>query len=153
MPGRLRPLLVVVLAVAALLSGCGEDERHTAYVERVDAAQRAFADRVEELSEGVTATSSARQDRATLARFEQALDEVVGELRAIAPPGEVRGLHARLVAALAGYERDVAGVVRALDGDSPARLRAAQRELQQATSDVDGEINRTTAAINDALRG
>jgi hypothetical protein len=44
-------------------------------------------------------------------------------------------------------------VVRALDGDSPARLRAAQRELKQATSDVDGEINRTTAAINDALRG
>jgi hypothetical protein len=153
MARRLLRLLLVAAALAAGLSGCGEDDGSVAYLERVDATQRAFADRVRRLSAGVTATSSARQDRRTLARFEQALDDVVADLGAIAPPDEVRALHARLVAALAAYERDVATVVRAIDGDSPARLRAAQRELQRATTDVDGEIDRTTAAINDALRG
>jgi hypothetical protein len=153
MPRRLLALLVAAAALAAGLAGCGEDDRSIAYLERVDGAQRAFAERVQRLSAGVTPTSSAQQDRRTLARFEQALDDVIAELRAIAPPGEVRGLHARLVGALSGYEREVATVVRAIDGESPARLRAAQRELQRATSDVDDEIDRTTVAINDALRG
>jgi hypothetical protein len=147
---RLLPLLLVLVAV---LAGCGEDDASVVYLERVDAAQRTFADRVQRIGAGVTATSSPQQDRRTLERFERALDDVVAELGAIAPPGEVRGLHGRLVGALAAYERDVASVVRAIDGDSPSRLRAAQRELQRATADVDGEIDRTTAAINDALRG
>jgi len=154
---RRRPLalLAAVAALAAGLAACGGDEgaRAEAYVERVDRAQETFARRIDALATQVTPTSSAQADRRTLRRFEAALDEVVGELRAISPPGEVRGLHARLVGALAEYERQVAEVRRALDGDSPARLRAAQRELARATTDVDGEISRTTAAINDALRG
>jgi len=152
---RRRPLalLAALAALGAGLPGCGGDEGSEAYVERVDRAQRTFAERVDALATQVTPTSSAQADRRTLRRFEAALDEVVGDLRAISPPGEVRGLHARLVGALAAYEREVADVRRALDGDSPARLRAAQRDLARATTDVDGEISRTTAAINDTLRG
>ncbi len=144
-------MLAAVAAVAA--AGCGEDDASIVYLERVDAAQRTFAERVGRIGAGVTATSSPQQDRRTLRRFEGALDDVVAELRAIAPPGEVRALHGRLIGALADYERDVASVVRAIDGDSPARLRAAQRELQRATTDVDDRIDRTTAEINDVLRG
>ena len=148
---RLAP--VVALAVALPLGGCGEDERAGAYVERIDRAQTTFAQRIGELSRDITATSSAREDRRTLRRFEAALDAVVADLRAIHPPGEVRPLHARLVAALAAFEREVDQAVRALAGSSPARLREAQRQLAAAATDVDDEITETTAAINDALRG
>jgi DNA-binding ferritin-like protein len=150
---RSRLAAPAALAAALALTGCGEGGGEGAYVERVDRAQREFAERVTQLSGDITATSTVAEDRRTLRRFEAALDEVVGDLRAIRPPGEVRPLHERLVRALAGYEREVAEAVRALDGSSPARVRDAQRELADAATDVDDEITRTTAAINDALRG
>jgi hypothetical protein len=140
---------------ALAFAGCGgsADGSDTRYVDRVNKAQQDFAARVDKLSQGITATSSAANDRRTLRSFELAVDEVGGDLRAIAPPGEVRGLHNRLVTAVDGYGADVQKAARALRSRSPARLRSAQRDLAQATTAFGTTLNRTIDEINRELDG
>jgi hypothetical protein len=138
------------------LASCGgsDDDGGARYVERVNAAQQAFAKRVDELSAGITSTSSAERDRRTLQGFEQAVDDVGGDLRAIHPPERVRALHARLVSAVDGYGNEVAQATRTLESSrSAARLRTAQRELAQATTAFGTTLNRTIEEINRELSG
>jgi hypothetical protein len=148
--------IAAALVCAVALASCGgsSDDGGKRYVERVNAAQQAFAKRVDELSAGITATSSAERDRRTLQGFEQAVDEVGGDLRAIRPPDRVRPLHARLVSAVDGYGDEVAQAARTLQSTrSHARLRSAQRELAQATTAFGTTLNRTIEEINRELSG
>jgi hypothetical protein len=150
--------LLAALALVCAIASCGggastDNDGDNRYVERVNKAQQDFAARVDELSQGITKTSSAARDRRTLESFEQAVDEVGGDLRAIKPPGRVRELHARLVSAVDGYGDDVQKAANAMSSRSPARLRAAQRELQQATTTFGTRLNETIEAINKQLRG
>ena len=69
----------------------------------------------------------------TLRSFRDRGRRVGGDLRAIKPPAKVRGLHDQLIRAVDGYGDDVTTAAEALNSGSPAKLRAAQRELQQAT--------------------
>jgi hypothetical protein len=150
-----RCVAVLLLACVLALAACGGDAEDggTAYVERVNKAQQDFAARVDQLSQGITATSSAARDRKTLQSFEQAVDEVGGDLRAISPPGQVRGLHERLITAVDGYGTDVEKAATALSSRSPEKLRAAQRELARATTDFGTTLNRTIDEINRELEG
>jgi hypothetical protein len=147
--------VLLLVACALVWASCGgsDDGAGSRYVERVNKAQQDFAARVDELSQGITATSSAARDRRTLRSFEQAVDEVGGDLRAIKPPGKVRRLHTRLVDAVDGYGANVQKAADALSSKSPERLRAAQRELQQATTAFGTTLNDTIAQINDELSG
>jgi predicted small secreted protein len=149
-------LLCLLLAACALgLAACGGsgDDGGARYVERVNKAQQEFAARVDRLSEGITATSSAANDRRTLRSFEEAVDEVGGDLRAIRPPGQVKGLHARLITAVDGYGADVQRAADALTSKRPEQLRAAQRDLAQATTAFGTTLNRTIDEINRELSG
>jgi hypothetical protein len=153
-PGS-RSLCLLLVACALALAACGgsADAGDTRYVDRLNKAQQDFAARVDQLSKGITATSSAARDRRTLRSFEQAVDDVGGDLRAIRPPGQVRGLHERLITAVDGYGDNVQKATAALSSKSPARLRAAQRELAQATTAFGTTLNRTIEEINRELRG
>ena len=151
-----RSLLMLLVACALVWASCGgsadgDGEGGAKYVDRVNQAQQNFAARVDKLSEGITATSSPERDRRTLRSFEEAVDEVGGDLRAIQPPGQVRGLHARLVDAVDGYGSDVQTAADALRSRSPARLRAAQRDLAQATTSFGTTLNQTIEEINREL--
>ena len=151
-----RPLAAVALACALATSSCGGsgDDNGERYVEQVNRAQEAFATRVDELSAGITATSSAARDRRTLRSFQQAVDDVGGDLRRIRPPSEVRALHGRLVSAVDGYGDEVQQATRTLQTSrSPARLRGAQRELARATTSFGATLSRTIEEINRELSG
>ena len=158
LPVRTGSLVLAVAAVACALlaSACGgsDDEGGERYVERVNAAQKAFAARVDELSQGITSTSSAARDRRTLRSFEEAVDEVGGELRRIQPPGEVRALHERLITAVDGYGDEVQQAARTLETSrSASQLRGAQRELADATTSFGTTLNETIDEINKELAG
>lgn len=153
MPRSTRALAAVALLAAALM-GCGRgDEGAQAYVQGLNSAQERFATSVGRLSGAITPTSSERSDRRTLDRYRRAVDRVVGDLRAIEPPADVRGLHARLVGTLAGYGRTVHVARDALDERDPGRLRAAQRELERRTTVASTRIQGTIGAINRELDG
>ena len=144
-------LIACALAIAACGGSSGDGG--AAYVQRVNKAQQDFAARVDKLSQGITSTSSAERDRQTLRSFQDAVDQVGGDLRAIKPPEKVRGLHDRLVRAVDGYGDDVTTAAKALDSRSPAKLRAAQRELAQATTAFGTTLNETIDRINKTLSG
>jgi hypothetical protein len=149
-------LALAAVACALVAASCGGsgDDGGERYVERVNEAQRAFAARVDELSEGITATSSAARDRRTLRSFEEAVDVVGGDLRRIQPPGEVRALHERLITAVDGYGEEVQQAARTLEtSKSASRLRGAQRELAAATSSFGTTLNETIDEINEELAG
>lgn len=154
MPGLLRAALVVLALVpGAFAAGCGDDaEQRNAYVDRVNRAQRSFADTVQELSGQITEQSTTDSDRKTLARFETAIDGVVEELRSIDPPEEVAGQHAELVETMDGYGDEVSAAVDALEGDDPGELLSAQRALLEATREVSADINRSIGEINGRLQ-
>jgi hypothetical protein len=152
---RVRRVVAALAAVLLVASGCGggtaTDGAGKRYVERVNRAQQDFATQVEQLSAGITPSSSGATDKKTLRSFEGAVDDVSGELRAITPPADVRDLHARLVHAVEAYGDEVRVAVRALDSRSPARLRRAQRDLSAATASFGTTLNRTIQAINGRL--
>ncbi len=149
-------MLVACALVPALAScggGGGSSDGGSAYVQRVNKAQQDFAARVDELSKGISSTSSAARDRQTLRSFQTAVDGVGADLRAIKPPAKVRGLHDQLISAVDGYGDEVTTAAKALNSRSPAKLRAAQRELQQATSAFGTTLNETIDRINRTLNG
>ena len=152
-----RLLCAALVACALVVTSCGgggsSDDDGAAYVQLVNKAQQDFAARVDELSKGISSTSSATRDRQTLQSFEDAVDEVGGDLRAIKPPEEVRGLHDKLVRAVDGYGDDVTTAAEALSSKSPEKLRAAQRELAQATTAFGTTLNETIDEINKTLSG
>jgi hypothetical protein len=142
----------------AALASCGggggsSGDRGAAYVDRVNKAQQDFAARVDELSKGISSTSSAARDRQTLRSFETAVDEVGADLRQIKPPTKVRGLHDELIRAVDGYGDDVTTAAQALNSGSPTKLRAAQRDLAQATTAFGTTLNETIDRINRTLNG
>ena len=143
----------LVLALASCGGGGSSDDGGAAYVERVNKAQQDFATRVDELSKGISSTSSAARDRQTLRSFETAVDEVGADLREIKPPEKVRGLHDELIRAVDGYGDDVTTAAESLSSGSPTKLRAAQRDLQQATSAFGTTLNETIDRINKTLSG
>jgi hypothetical protein len=149
--------VLVACALVPALASCGgggsSDDGGSAYVKRVNKAQQDFATRVDELSKGISSTSSAARDRQTLRSFETAVDGVGADLRAIEPPPKVRGLHDQLIKAVDGYGDEVTTAAQALNSGSPAKLRAAQRKLQQATSAFGTTLNETIDRINKTLNG
>ena len=142
---------LAALAGVGALGGCGAGGEEDPYVAAVNAAHQRFAAAAGHLSDDVTPTSSARSDRRTLRRYEQAVDRVVADLRAIRPPAEAQALHGRLVGALAGFGRSVDVARGVLDERDPRRVRDAHRELREATGEASARLDRTVAAINREL--
>src|SRR3954447_4337041 len=106
----MRGLLSVILVVAAAvgLSACGEDkaaEQRNAYADQVNRAQNDFAQSFKSLSKRITRTTTPGRGRKTLQGFEDAVDNVVVDLRRIDAPGDLQPLHRRLIGEIAGHGR------------------------------------------------
>jgi hypothetical protein len=150
--GRVAALvLIVVCGLGA--AGCGgETKEHNAYVDAVNRAQNDFATQFSRLSDRITATSTARQDRETLKGFETVIEGVVRRLRTVKPPARVSGLHEELIGAIDSYGREIEKARDRFRSRSPARIIAAQTELIGAITAVSARINRTIDQINSRLR-
>src|SRR4051794_41972261 len=101
----LRAVVLLALVAASLaVAGCGGDvEKNNDYVDAVNKAQNEFASTFDRLNARITATSSPKEDRATLKRFQDAIDKVVGDLRAVDPPSKVTDLHKELIGEINSY--------------------------------------------------
>jgi hypothetical protein len=149
---RLLPVLAV-LALGAVAAGCGTDNKAANdYVGAVNRAQNEFATTFDRLRSRVTSTSTPEQDQKTLDGFKGAVDKVVGRLRAVEAPDDVKGLHQQLVGEISTYGTEIEKAKRAFaEGDAKAIIKA-RTDFEAAVTRVASQINRTIAAINKKLR-
>jgi hypothetical protein len=151
----MRRLLTVLVVIAGIgVAGCGDDsaKQRNAYADAVNRAQSDFAQSFKNLSRRITSTTTAGQGRRTLQGFEDAVDDVVADLRAIHAPAEVQPLHRRLITEVADYGREIRRAKRAFATGAPRRILDAQSKLVTATTEISSRINRTIAAINRQLQ-
>ncbi|HEX2102158.1 MAG TPA: hypothetical protein VHF51_00785 [Solirubrobacteraceae bacterium] len=150
-------MITVLFAVAAafIVAGCGGDDsakQRNAYADAVNRAQSDFAQSFKSLSRRITSTTTPGQGRRTLQGFEDAVDDVVADLRAIDAPADVQPLHRRLITEVADYGREIRRAKRAFATGAPRRILDAQSKLVSATTQISSRINRTIAAINRQLQ-
>lgn len=154
----MRPLatiatLLCLLLGAVALGACGGDdtEAKNAYVQKVNDAQAAFASTVTTVSQEITPKSSSKDDRATLERFQKAIEEVVAKLRGIPVPSDVESEHKQLVGAMTGFGEDISTATDALRNPNSRKIEEAQRAITMATQTVNVRIDQAIAAINSKL--
>jgi hypothetical protein len=149
-----RVLLLAVVVLSLLgVAGCGSGDTKTAnaYVESVNKAQTGFADTFTRIQAQITPTSSVKEDRATLADFETAIDDVVGQLRGVKPPDKVKALHAQLIAAIASYRDEVEKARRAFASHDRKTFVRTQRSFVEAVKRISVRIGTTITTINKKL--
>jgi len=154
MPGLIRiALLATAVVLAVALGACGAEDNAAKndYVKQVNAAQTQFAGAVTKVREGITETSSAKQDRRALDAFTTTVDELVVSLRAMKVPEEVCKEHDRLVTALAGHREEVAAITKRMRAPTTRVLDEVQRQLSAATITVNARLGAATDAINTKL--
>jgi uncharacterized protein DUF6376 len=145
--------IMAALALGTVLAGCGSDNKSAnTYVDAVNRAQNDFASTFDRLSSRITSTSTPEQDQKTLDGFKSAVDEVVGDLRAVEPPDKVENLHRQLVGEISNYGKEIDKAKSAFANGSPKAIIRAQTQLVTAVTRVSGQINRTIDAINKKLR-
>jgi hypothetical protein len=154
----MRGLLSVILVVAAAvgLTACGNSDKaakeRNAYADQVNRAQNDFAQSFKNLSKRITRTRTPGRGRKTLQGFEDAVDNVVVDLRHIDAPSDLQPLHRRLISEIAGYGRAIHRAKLAFATGSPQRILRAQSALVSSTTEISARINRTIAAINQRLQ-
>jgi hypothetical protein len=149
-----RVLLVAVVLLSLFgVTACGSDNTKSAntYVSAVNEAQNRFADTFDQLQREITPTSSVRQDRATLAKFSQAVDRVVAQLRAVKPPDKVKSLHTDLIAAISSYRTEVEKARKAFASRDRKTFMRTERRFVARVQAISERINKTIAAINAKL--
>lgn len=151
---RVLVLLALAGVLAAAAGGCanGRVDEANHYVAAVNAAQTRFAATSERLLRSIAPDDRPARNRAALSRFYRAVDGFVAELRGIAAPDRVRALHARLVAAIVRFGRDLRAAGAGITSGSASRILTGQERLAAATSAVARRINATIAEINKVLR-
>src|SRR5919202_2663368 len=147
--------VVLIVAAAIGVSACGGAEaakQRNTYADEVNRAQSSFAQSFRSLSRRITSTTTPGQGRRTLQGFEDAVDNVVTDLRRLDAPRDVQPLHRRLIDEIAGYGRAIHRAKLAFATGSTQRILRAQSALVSSTTAISARINRTIAAINQRLQ-
>ena len=150
---RARAGVLLALILAVVVAGCGGDDHRGDYVKALNTAQNGLAQRFTTLQSRITTTSSAAQDRKTLAAYEAAVGTTVGTLRAIDPPEGFDALHRRFVGEVAGYGTALRKARGELAGNDPRAILAAQGRLRASVAQTGKQLNDTIQAINAKLKG
>ena len=148
---RIASLATLVLAAAALVA-CGDDNTdRNRYVRELTAAQSKFQSNQERLEADATSSSSARQNRRALTRFEDAIAATIAALRRIDVPPEVAAEHKRFVGVFVAWHDDVARFVAAVENATPRSFERARKRIAAATVTFNESSREAATDIDDAL--
>jgi hypothetical protein len=147
--------LVVAGMLALSLGACAETDAaatRNAYVRQINAAQARFARTDAEVADAMTKTSSVRQGRRSLVHFGAVVGGIVKTLRGVAVPAGVHAEHAGLVAALAGFRKELSAIVIVLRSPTTHAIDEADRRLEAAKTSFDAKLTASIGAINAKLK-
>lgn len=146
-------LVLLLVALAAALTGCGSDvDARNAYVRAVNDARTAFDRDVAAVTGSLRETSTPARTRAALGELRDAADTFVGRLREVRPPQPVAGLHGEFVGAAAAYRSELAEARERFRTDDPNVYLQARTELQREAAAAGERLNRLIDRINARLR-
>ena len=153
MPRRALALLLCLSSLALVAAGCGGDtDTSNDYVRAVETARQSFSTRFGQIQGQFTTTSTAAEDRRSLAQFASATTDVIKKLQAIDVPGKVQDQHGELIRAYQRYLSAITTARRTAKSDKPADLQQARTDLSSAIGPVQEAIMTAVADINDELR-
>ncbi len=146
--------LATLLLAAGALAACGDDstEKHR-YVRQLTAAQHAYTKTDRMLNAAITPTSTPQQDRRTLDRLTNAIDDAIASLRRIDVPPEVTSEHRRFVGVFETWHGDVERVVVAIDKPTPGGIKRADRRFAAASKRFNENVLEAATAIDTKLAG
>jgi hypothetical protein len=148
--------VLAVAAIALTVSSCGAQQeaakRRNAYVVEVNRAQSDFGRNFRTLSQRISSATTPDEGRRTLRRLEAAVDGVIIGLRRIDAPGDVRGLHRRLIREIGLYAAAIHRAEIQFATGSPQRSLRSEAALSRASARLNERIRRTIAAINRRLQ-
>jgi hypothetical protein len=152
---RLPPVAALLLLLATLVLGaCGggssDIDEKNAYVRELNAAQADFQVSASRISNQRIPTETSGKIK-LVQRLEGAVDEVVGTLKDIDVPGDVRVEHQQLIDAMTGFRGDVRKLTQTYRGGNTHKLPAAIDAFKTAQTRVNTRIDATIAAINSKL--
>jgi hypothetical protein len=143
---------MVVLALG--LGACSETDGSTknAYVRQLNAGQARLTRAASEASGAITDASSVRQDRRTLVRYGAVLGGLVRTLRGVEVPEHARPEHARLIAALAAFRKEISSIVIQLRSSTTRAIDDADHRLADATKTFNASRGEALRAIDKKLQ-
>lgn len=149
-----RAALVLVAALSLLVAGCGGDtESKNDYVDSVNKVQTDFANSVQKSASAVPSGGDAAQAaKDTFATLESAIDKLVGDLRGIEPPDDVKQLHDRLISQMNEFKGDISKAGDALGSNDPQAIAKAQTDFATSAGSLGTEISQTITEINQQLQ-
>jgi hypothetical protein len=149
----LRILATIALAAAALaLAACGSNDEANDYIDEVNSVQEGL---VTEVTDAVSQAPPANPEAAAAVAtdLETVFNDTADELEAIEPPDDVAELHDDLVAAVRDVGTRIGDAEQAFSSGNPQQAAQAALELQQATTDLQTELNTLIDDINEQLQG
>ncbi len=143
-----------MVVISFALGACAESDGSTnnAYVRHLNAGQLRLTQAASEASRAITDASSVRQDRRALVRYGAVLGGLVRTLRGVAVPQNTRPEHARLVAALATFRKEISSIVIQLRSSTTRAIDDADHRLADATKTFNAARGEAIRAINEKLR-
>jgi hypothetical protein len=147
MRSRKTHAVVGLLAVGALVAGCGGGLSEGEYREEVEGVLTPLGEELQTIGTDTTSQTTPEGVADGLGDAEAALETGVGDLEEIEPPDELQEPHDSLVTVLSDFEEATAG---AREGAESGDLEAVGTEYVTAATDFQQQLTEVVQEFQDA---
>jgi hypothetical protein len=144
-----RLVSLVLVAVAVLAIGCGNDEKN-AYVDKVNEIQSNLQTQATQAA--ASAPTSPRQADELVKKLEQLYGDAADQLDAVSPPDDVATLHKQLADQFRQVSHQIGALAAAFESRDPQQIQEATRKLQSVVTTAADKFSSLIDQINSQLQ-
>ncbi len=143
-------MIAALLALVALVAGCGSNDEQNSYVDDVNAIQNQLVADVTDATSG-TAPNGPDAAASVAGDLQQVFADTADELDAVAPPSEVADLHQQLVDTVRKVADQISEAEKAFTNGNARQASQAAVVLESATTQAQTDLNTIINEINSGL--